>query len=202
MRILLVEDHALVRQATRHYLQAEGFAIVGEAANGHEALTLAYTTQPDLIVMDVQMPGMNGIEATRMIRQQLPTVRILILSAHAEAAYVRALQEAGAHGYLLKTASLTELVTAIQAVLAGERLFDMQTPSAMDHPQQVSEREIEVLQWAQQGDTNKQIGYHMGISDRTVQQHLSNIYRKLGVTSRTEAVTVALTQGILRLDDR
>lgn len=202
MRVLLADDHNIVRQGTKLYLEGKGIEVVGEATNGREAVELARSLQPDVIVMDIRMPELTGIEATRRIRDENVDVRILVLTAYDEPAYVHALLEAGADGFVLKTAELSQLYTALHEVAIGRKAFDPQVlEKAQDFMlEPLSEREIEVLKHAGHGLTNKEIGKLLFISDRTVQGHLQNIYQKLGVTTRTEAVTVALQRGQITLE--
>lgn len=208
LRIILAEDHKLVRQGTRLYLENQGIAVIGEAENGREAVELTRKLQPDVAVLDIRMPELTGIEATRRIRTEASEVRVLILSAYDEAAYVHALLEAGADGFILKSAELHELYAAICEVAGGGQAFDKQVLQKAQHHladtpyEPLTRREVEVLQHAAQGLSNKEIGTLLFISDRTVQGHLQNIYQKLGVTSRTEAVTKALEHGIITLGDR
>lgn len=213
MRVLLAEDHHMVRQATRLYLESRGITIVGEATNGREAVEMARSLAPDVVIMDIHMPELTGIEATRRIHHDFPDIRVLVLTAYDEPAYVHALLEAGADGFVLKTAELPDLLKALNEVALGRTAFDSQmleraalhdasTVSAglSDMVESLTDREHETLVYAAKGLTNKQIGKAMFISDRTVQGHLQNIYQKLGVTTRTEAVTTALARGLLRLD--
>ncbi len=208
MRVVLAEDHKIVRQGTRLYLESRGVEVVGEATNGREAIELARALRPDVVIMDIHLPELTGIEATRRIRHECEDVRVLVLTAYDEPAYVRALLDAGADGFILKTAELAELYRALTEVATGHQAFDATTlakaaRNADDLPRQVeglTDREIEVLVQVGRGLTNKEIGSALFISDRTVQGHLKNIYEKLGVATRTEAVTVALQHGLLTLD--
>ncbi len=202
-RVLLADDHKIVRQATRLYLESAGLTVVGEAGDGAEAVELARTLQPDVIILDIHMPILTGIEAARRIRHDDPEVRILALTAYNEPAYVHALLDAGADGFILKTAELAELLRAIHEVAGGGKAFDpgtLRAASQGDTPEGLSDRELEVLRLASRGMTNKEIGRDLFISDRTVQGHLRNIFEKLGVASRTEAVTLALQRGWIALD--
>ncbi|GAB1422136.1 response regulator transcription factor [Anaerolineales bacterium] len=209
MKILLVEDHQILRQGTKLYLESMGIEVIGEAGNGREAVELARSLKPDVIVMDIRLPELTGIEATRRIRHEQPEIRILILTAYDEAAYVHALLDAGADGFILKTAELSELLKAIHEVGTGRKVFPAEalerarehlndSPAAIE---ELTERELEVLSQASQGKTNKEIGKLLFISDRTVQGHLKNIYQKLRVNTRTEAVAVALQNGLIRLGE-
>lgn len=208
IRVLLAEDHKLVRQGTRLYLEGMGVKVVGEATTGVEAVRLVQELQPDVVVMDIHMPELTGIEATRRIRHDHPTIRVLVLTAYDEPAYIHALLEAGADGFVLKTAELAELYRALEEVAVGHSAFDASAlEKAADYRQNaaamvegLTERELEILSQAARGLTNKQIGQALFISDRTVQGHLQNIYQKLGAGTRTEAVTAALQHGLIQLD--
>jgi DNA-binding NarL/FixJ family response regulator len=204
LRVLLADDHKIVRQGTRLYLETEGVDVVGEAVDGREAVEMARELQPDVVVMDIHMPELTGVEATRRIRHDCPEIRVLILTAYDDPPYVRALLDAGADGYILKVAAMKELLAAIQNVAVGKRAFDKDVLERASEkntlPPQVeglTDRELDVLRLAAQGLTNKQIGNVLFISSRTVQGHLQNIYQKLGVSSRAEAATQALKHGLI-----
>lgn len=209
IRVIIADDHAVVRKGIRELLSDEpDIDVIGEARTGQEAVDLALTLQPDVVVMDIAMPELNGVEATRQIHAAAPRVRVLALTAYDDDPYIYGLLDAGAAGYMLKTAEGQELVRAVRLVAAGQSALDPSvTPRLLARltGQQasgdtLSERETEVLQRAARGLTNKQIGAELHISDRTVQNHLANVYAKLGVAGRTEAVTVALQRGIIRLE--
>lgn len=215
VRVLLADDHAVVRKGIREFLEEDGeIAVVAEAADGAEAVRLAGQTLPAVAVLDIQMPGVNGIEATRQIKTDYPTVRILILTAYDDDPYVFALLRAGADGYVLKNADPDALVRAVKTVAAGGKVLapdvaakvmaqiSSDDSAAPDQIEPLTDRELDVLRLAAQGLTNKAIGAELFISDRTVQGHLANIYAKLGVTTRTEAVTKALKVGWLVLHGR
>lgn len=191
-RVLLVEDHVLVRQSISAYLRAAGLQVVGEAGDGVEAVALTEQLQPDVVVMDVHLSTINGIEATRRILAQSPQTRVVALTAYNEAAYRRAFAEIGVQAFVLKTAELSTLLAAIQQV--SDHLAAFSTPA-------LTERELQVLTCAARGWTNKQIGCHLGISDRTVQVHLQAIYQKLNVTNRTEAVLRGLSLNLIAKTD-
>lgn len=209
IRVILADDHAVVRKGIREFLEEEGdIVVVAEAADGNEALVLVAQHQPDVAVLDIQMPDVGGIEATRRIKAEQPGVRVLVLTAYDDDPYVFALLQAGASGYILKTAGSRELVQAVRAVHRGESALDPAVAqkvvqrlttgrplSAQATIEPLTERELEVLRLAAKGLTNKAIGQALDISDRTVQGHLANIYGKLDVGSRTEAVTEALKLG-------
>jgi DNA-binding NarL/FixJ family response regulator len=217
--VILAEDHAVVRQGTRQLLERyPDIEVIGEASDGQEAVALTQELKPDVVIMDVRMPRMSGIEATRKIKEQYPEVGVLVLTAHDDDEYVFALLEAGANGYLLKTAEIEELVKAIRAVYVGQSALDplitqkvvaqfMNGKSLPDVMAQVSEemdgltsRELEVLRLVGQGLTNKEVAQQLYISDRTVQAHLSSIFSKLQVASRTEAVMYAIRKGWITVD--
>lgn len=208
IRVVIADDHAVVRTGIRELLTDEpDIVVVGEARNGREAVELAIALQPDVVVMDIAMPELNGVEATRQIRSAAPAVHVLALTAYNDDPYVYGLLDAGAAGYMLKTAEGHELVRAVRTAAHGQLALDPAvTPQVLARlsnrtsSETLTEREIAVLRLAARGLTNKQIGVDLGISDRTVQNHLANIYGKLGVASRTEAVTVALQRAIIRLD--
>lgn len=205
MRVLLAEDHKIVRQGTRLYLESMGVEVVGEATTGREAVDLARQLHPDVIIMDIHMPELTGVEATRRILHEHDDIRILVLTAYDDPVYVHALLDAGADGYVLKSAELSELFRSLCEVATGHTAFDpdvmKKATQTLPPPESLTDREIEVLTCAARGLTNKQIGKTLFISDRTVQGHLQNIYQKLGVTTRTEAVTSGLSRGLIRLSE-
>lgn len=198
VRLILVEDHVLVRQSIRAFLQDAGFEVVGEASTGSKAIELTLELQPDIVIMDIHLPEMNGIEATRRIRRQCPEVRVIALTAYNEKPYQRALEEAGADYFVLKTAEFSELLQVIRSVIAHKQHPRVTVlPQRMENQLLLTEREHEVLLCTARGWTNKQIGSHLNISNRTVQVHLQAIYQKLDVTNRTEAVLRGLLLGII-----
>jgi DNA-binding NarL/FixJ family response regulator len=216
IRIMLAEDHVLVREGTKEMLDREAdMEVVTEAGDGEEAVRLAKELDPDIVVMDIALPKLNGIEATRQIKETSPRTAVLVLSAYDDDEYVFALLGAGAAGYLLKDVSTDELVEAIRAVQAGESMlhpaiarkvvnrFSRRVDAEREAPPlaELTEREIEVLQLAGKGITNREIADRLSISHRTVQAHLSHIFNKLGVGSRTEAVVYALRKDLLSFDD-
>ncbi|GAB4325439.1 MAG: response regulator transcription factor [Dehalococcoidia bacterium] len=213
IRIVIAEDHAFVRQGTRRFLnQVPGFQVVGEAGSGAEAVDLVARLAPDVAIVDIAMPGMNGIEATRRIKALRPATSVLVLSAYDDDQYIFALLEAGAAGYLLKDVHESQVAAAVRAVAAGESVLHpaierkilrrlVRTGSEGAAGPQLSERELEVLAAAARGLSNKEIGAALQVSARTVQAHLSHIFTKLGVASRTEAVLYGLRHGWLHLDE-
>lgn len=210
IRVVLADDHSVVRKGVREFLEEEpDIEVIGEASDGQQAVDLAVQLQPDVIVMDIKMPLLSGVDATKRIRSSAPGVRVLALTAFDDDPYVFGLLEAGASGYVLKTAESAELVRAIRAVAAGQSALDpaiaprliARVAQPAPSGETLTERELEVLRLAARGLTNKQIGHDLDISDRTVQNHLANMYAKLGVASRTEAVTAALQRGLFRLGE-
>jgi two-component system, NarL family, response regulator LiaR len=219
IRLILVDDHAILRQGTAELLRREmDLAVVGEAGNGHEALTLVDQLHPDVVVMDIRMPGMSGVEATSQIHSTWPTIRILVLSAYDDEQYIFSLLQNGASGYLLKSVPIGELVKAIRQVHAGESPLDPTIASKIvsrmsrasneritktsmpDQVDELTDRELEILQCLTLGLSNRAIADKLFISDRTVQAHLTSIYSKMAVTTRLDAVLKAIRQGTLKLD--
>jgi NarL family two-component system response regulator LiaR len=216
IKILLAEDHVVVRQGTRQLLEREqDLEVVGETGDGEEAVQLATVLKPDVIIMDIAMPKLSGIEATKQIKALLPSVAVLILTGYDYDEYIFSLLEAGAAGYLLKSVSGDELINAIRAVNAGEPVlhpvvigklmtrFKLQAvrPTGGRASELLSEREVEVLRLAAKGMSNKEIGDILFISVRTVQAHLRSIFNKLAVGSRSEAVLYGLKRGWFTLED-
>jgi DNA-binding NarL/FixJ family response regulator len=210
IRVVLADDHSVVRKGVREFLEEEpDIDVIGEASDGVQAVALATELQPDVVVMDIKMPQLSGVDATKRIRSVAPKVRVLALTAYDDDPYIFGLLEAGASGYVLKTAESSELIRAIRAVASGQSALDpaiapriiARIAQPVPTNETLTERELEVLRLAARGLTNKQIGHDLDISDRTVQNHLANIYAKLGAASRTEAVTEALQRGMLRLGE-
>ncbi len=209
IRVLLADDHAVVRQGIRQFLETgSNITIVAEASDGLEAVRLIREHRPDVAVLDIQMPGQSGIEVTRLLRAERFPVGILILTAFDDEPYIRAVLQAGANGYVLKTADAQEIVEAVQAVNEGKSALDptiaRKLMSQLARPEAaaatiepLTARELEVLRLAAKGYTNKAIGAQLSISDRTVQGHLAKIYDKLHAASRTEAVMRGVTLGLI-----
>ncbi|HHX10324.1 MAG TPA: response regulator transcription factor [Firmicutes bacterium] len=238
IRVLLCDDHALVREGTRRLLEGEpDIEVVGEASDGFEAVELAAKLSPDVIAMDVSMPRMNGIEATRQIKERFPDIFILALTAYDDFAYVSRLIENGASGYILKSVRSEELVQAIRTTALGECILhpdiarevftriarwsgyppenqgergaevsesgthlpdsDSQDTGRLSQDGVLTPRETHILKLAANGLSNKEIAFELDVSPRTVQSHLSSVFDKLGVSSRTQAVVAGLKQGII-----
>jgi NarL family two-component system response regulator LiaR len=216
IKVLIADDHAVVRDGTRQILEQEDdMEVVAEAADGAEAVKLAGSARPDVAIVDINMPNVDGIEATRQIKSLYPNIAVLILSAYDDDQFVFSLLEAGAAGYLLKSVRGRELVEAIRQVYAGEsvlhpaiarkvlnRFVPAPGKSAGRKPAEVlSDREMEVIRLATRGLSNQQIADELFLSLRTVQAHLGHIFNKLQVSSRTEAVVRALKEGWVTLED-
>ncbi len=216
VRILIADDHAFVREGTRRILEQEpDLEVVAEAGDGEEAVRLASELKPDVAIIDVAMPKLDGIEATRQIKALCPTVAVLVLSAYDDDQFIFGLLEAGAAGYLLKSVRGREIVDAIRAVDAGEsvlhpsvarkvlnRFASVSSRVQRKKPLELlTDREMEVLRMVTKGLSNKDIAQELCLSVRTVQGHLANIFNKLRVSSRTEAVVHALREGWVTLDD-
>jgi two-component system response regulator NreC len=207
IRILLADDHAVVRQGFKMILGAEAdMEIVGEAGTGREAIELAESLKPDVVVMDVAMPEMNGIEATRRVATSVPHARVIALSMHKDSVYVREVLRAGARGYLLKDSGANDLVTAVRAVAKGEGYLSPAVSDAVldDYRKHVSNpidllssREREVLQMLAEGKTNKEIASILNLSVYTVDAHRGRIMEKLNVHSINELVRFAVRNGLI-----
>jgi len=217
IRVIIAEDHTFVREATRQLLEQEpDIEIVGEATDGAEAVALVDRLNPDVAIVDISMPVMSGIEATERIKAVRPGTAVLILTQYDDDQYIFALLAAGAAGYLLKDVPSTEIVRAVRSVHAGEpvlhpaivkKVLARFAAEAQDQQparaegELLTEREREILRLAACGLSNARIGERLFVSLRTVQVHLTHIFNKLGVGSRTEAVIVGLRRGVFRLED-
>jgi DNA-binding NarL/FixJ family response regulator len=210
IRVLVADDHMIVRTGIRHVLESEpGFEVVGEAATGSEALSLAARLQPDVVILDISMPGESGLLVAARLRDSSPEPRILILSMHDNAEYVLGSVRAGAHGYLLKDTAATELRSAIRSVCRGESYFSPpiagRLREALRNEQeshsgslaQLTAREREVLLGVVRGRTNKEIAGELGISHRTVETHRESLMRKLQIRTVAELTRFALGAGII-----
>jgi two-component system, NarL family, response regulator LiaR len=206
IRILIAEDQRIVREGLIALLEDESeIAIVGEASGGAEAVELFARLQPDVVLMDLQMPGVDGPEATRRIREQSPDARILVLTTYATDEFIFKALRAGARGYLLKDASADELLDAIRAVHQGRMLLAPEVAERLvagvsaSTPEPLTARELEVLTLLGQGRSNGEIADTLTIAPRTVKVHVQNILGKLGASNRTEAVSIAVRQKLISL---
>lgn len=202
IRVLVVDDHPVLRAGVAAMLgNQEDMIVVGEASDGAEALTQFRALRPDVVMMDLQMPGGNGVDATAAIRAEAPSAKILVLTTFSgDVQAVRALR-AGATGYLLKSSLRTQMVDAIRKVHAGQRHIDPEVTEQIalhvtDEP--LSDREVSVLEMVAAGHANKQAAKELGLAEETVKAHLKSIFAKLAVSDRTRAVRVAIQRGILR----
>jgi len=214
IRILLADDHEFVRESIYKLLEQEpALEIVGQASDGEQMVALAKELKPDVIITDIAMPKLNGIEATKIIKQSNPSVGILVFTAYSFDQYVFAILEAGANGYLLKDSSARDLINGIYAVYRGDSVLHPSVASKLirrfkkagkDGEAQaldvLTDRELAVLRLAAQGKSNKEIAAQLHLSKRTVESHIGHIFSKLGVGSRTEAVILALKEGLVGLE--
>lgn len=212
--IVLADDHPVVRRGLRTLLESEAdFQVVGEAGDGIEAVRLTERLKPDVVVVDLMMPGMTGLEVTRQIASRLPRTQIIVLSVYDSDAYVREAVRGGASGYVLKEASPSDLVAAIRAVAGGQRYLspslsqraveayvERARAAAPTPHETLSSREREVLKLAAEGRTSSEIAERLHLSPRTVETHRASLLRKLGLRSQTDLIRYAIRQGILPLD--
>lgn len=208
IKILLADDHQMVRAGIRQLLEStKDIQVIAEAGDGEEAQSLIQKHKPDVAVLDIQMPKATGIDVTRWVRSHLPEVGVLILTAYDDEPYVMAVLQAGANGYVLKTANADELIQAVHDVHEGKSALDPTiTKKLMSNlfkgaetkiVDPLTERELDVLRLAAKGFTNKAIGIQLHISDRTVQGHLAHVFSKLQANSRTEAVMRGVSLGLI-----
>jgi NarL family two-component system response regulator LiaR len=206
IRVLIVDDHALVRAGLKFFLIAfDDFELVGEASNGEEAIQVCCRLEPDVVLMDLAMPGMGGAAATRSIRHQCPQVRVIALTNFQDVEMVQEALQAGAIGYLLKNVTADELATAVRAAHAGRSTLAPEATQALIQATTREEaptydltpREREVLVWMSKGLSNAEIAERLVVSPVTIKFHVSNILSKLSVTSRTEAVALAIQQDLI-----
>jgi len=209
--VLIVDDHPLFRRGIRTALDSEpGIHVIADVGSAGEAMAVCRAEPPDVVVLDVNLPDRSGIEVAREMREECPGVGVLILSAYDDERIVLAAADAGADGYLLKDSTDDEISRAVRAVASGESVFATRVTRTLLRRARgevapayggLTERERDVLRAVAVGGTNRQVGHDLGISERTVQAHLSHIFGKLGATSRTEAVTIALREGYVTLAD-
>jgi DNA-binding NarL/FixJ family response regulator len=203
-RVVVVDDHELLRAGTRQILEdAAGFTVVGEAEDGDGALRAVAELRPDVVLVDIRLPAINGIDLARQITTDYPDTTVLILSAYDDEHYVRAALAAGVAGYLLKTTPSDELVRSIRAACDGLNLLDRgllgtgeKAEASDEYTPRLTAREQEVVRLVARGMSNKAIAHQLGISPRTVEGHLNHVFEKLGTTSRTELVHVALANSL------
>lgn len=215
IRLLIADDHRLFRQGLRQLCELlGGFEVVGEAENGQEAVDLAHRLKPDVILMDINMPILDGVQATHLITEENPSARVIILTMYRQDQYVLEAIKAGARGYLLKDIDEQELVDAVRAIHQGEAMINPSLASKVldefrrlseavaetEGIEQLTQGEMEVLRLVAQGADNKTIAQRLALSERTVANRLSNVYQKLQVNSRTQAALVALRRGWATLD--
>jgi DNA-binding NarL/FixJ family response regulator len=209
VRVLIADDHGVVRQGLRMFLSLDPeLAVVGEAENGEEALLMTRELGPDVVLMDLLMPGMDGVEATRAIRNELPDVEVMALTSVLEDNFVTAAVRAGAIGYLLKDSKPEELIRAIKGAADGQvqlapeaaaRL--MREVRAPESPEELTYRETEILKLLARGKANKQIGSTLFLEEKTIKAHVSSILKKLKVQSRTQAALQAVRAGLVTIDE-
>ena len=211
VRVLIVDDQTLFRSGLARLLSSQpGLMVIGEAGNGSEAIRLAERLEPDVVLMDIRMPEVDGIEATRQILRMRPGVRVLILTTFHTDAYVLDALRSGASGYVLKDSAVEAIASSIQAVMSSERVVSGPIAQRMvgmltgDAPTRefydgLTTREIEVLKMIASGMPNKRIAYKLGISEKTVRNHISHIYEKLDIYDRSQAVLYAVRKGLVDL---
>jgi NarL family two-component system response regulator LiaR len=207
IRVMIVDDHEVVRRGLASYVEsAEGLELVASVGSGDEALRVCSRARPDIILMDIVMPGMDGIETTRRIRALLPDVKVLALTAHLEPEAISLMMESGAVGYLLKTTAIDDLPHVIRTTYAGRMTFSPEVAATILSQQQLrrnpyglTEREIEVLKLVTEGNSNPEIAEKLVISRSTVGYHVSSIINKLGVSNRVEASLLAIKENLISL---
>lgn len=210
IQILLVDDHQILREGIRRGFESAGHEVVGEAANGLEGVERALELRPEIVLMDLSMPVMDGVTATKEIRDKLPGTQVVVLTMHDDVARTREALDAGAMGYLSKGSSFSEVLGTVEAVAAGETGLSPELAVAMlrsaadapvpDDGPLLSERQVEILQSIADGETTKQVARSLGIAQKTVHNHLNAIYRRLDTQSLTHAVLSAVRLGIISLD--
>jgi NarL family two-component system response regulator LiaR len=216
IRIVLADDHPLLRQALKDVLEKQSdFEVIAEASDGEEAVRLATKLNPNVVIMDISMPKLNGLEATEQIKAKCPAIAVLVLTVHSDSEHILSILQAGAGGYLTKSVYGDEVIYAVRALVCGETVLcpavsqqilryafqHIIKPRSLDIGGKLSSRELEVLGLAAKGTSNKDIALKLDLSLRTVKSYLANLFVKLNVASRTEAVIVGLRKGILTIDD-
>jgi NarL family two-component system response regulator LiaR len=214
IRIILADDHPLLRQALRIVLEKQNdFEVIAEAGDGEEAVQLAKEMVPDVMIMDISMPKLSGLEATKLIKAECPSIAILVLTVHSDNEHIISILKAGAAGYLTKSVYGDEVINAVRALVSGETVLapsvsqqilkyafrHMTKPVSSDTYESFTNRELEILNLAASGMSNKDIALRLGLSLRTVKAYIADLFLKLKVTSRTEAVIVGLRKGIIEL---
>jgi NarL family two-component system response regulator LiaR len=215
INVLVVDDHVVVREGIKMVLGTDPeLKVVGDAASGEDAVDAVKELHPDVVVMDIAMPGLSGFEATRLIREQNPDVKVLALTVHDSEAYVFQMLQAGAVGYVLKRASSADVIQAVKAAARGEAILHPSVAKMLisdyltrvEHGDEssydtLSDREREILKLIAEGRTNKEIAQMLFLAVKTVQAHRANLMRKLNMHDRTELVKYAIRKGIIGLDD-
>jgi len=210
MRIVLADDHQILREGIRRSFESHGHVVVAEAENGEEAIIAAREHKPDIVLMDLSMPVLDGVSATRRIRSEMPEVKVVVLTMHDDVEKTRQALDAGAGGYLSKGSSFAKVLSTVVAVASGETGLTPELASSMlevakgapleDNTPLLSERQVEILQAIADGMTTKQVARDLGIAQKTVHNHLNAIYRRLDTQSLTHAVLSAVRLGIIELD--
>jgi DNA-binding NarL/FixJ family response regulator len=214
MKVLLADDHRMMREGLRALLEKEGIEVAGEAANGREAIALALRERPDVVVMDIAMPEMNGIDATKRLAVEAPEAKVVALSMNADRRYVVAMFAAGAFGYLLKNGASSELIQAVKAAARGQKyvspaiasvvvsgMIERASPADSKAAQPLSPREREVLQLLAEGCSSKEIAHRLTVAVATVETHRRQIMAKLGLRSVAELTKYAIREGLTSVQD-
>jgi two-component system, NarL family, response regulator LiaR len=215
IKILIADDHPLMRQAIRLWLEKQSdFKVIAEASDGDEAVKLALEYIPDVVIMDINMPGLNGLEATKLITQKCSSINILALTVYDDSEHILGILKAGASGYLTKKVSGEEIVQAVRSLVAGETVlshsiskklieysYQNANPSVPVNIDRLNSREIDIIKLVARGVSNKEIALMLDLSLRSVKAHLTNIYLKLNVNSRTEAIATCLRKGVINVSD-
>jgi DNA-binding NarL/FixJ family response regulator len=216
VKVIIVDDHPLIREALRNAIEKEeDFQVIAEATNGEDAIKITAELSPDVIIMDISMPVINGIEATKQIKSRFPQISILILTVHTDIESIFSILQAGASGYLTKAAFGNEIIHTLRALVAGETVLSpavskqvfkyayqyVSKPLKTEGYDTLTVKQLEILKLTAQGLSNKEIGQRLDLTERTVKSYLGEIFSKLNVVSRTEAIYVSLRMGLLTLED-